>query len=121
MLLDEHEEFELFQPLSYTKLTNCPISPVYSVSVFIETCRLSTILERIFLSLYNEKSKSRDPDDLLRESRSLHAELLEWRRALPPHLDIKPSDPVSKKALPHTLSLLLVPIAFFTKEMTNSC
>ncbi|CZR54255.1 related to pathway-specific regulatory protein nit-4 [Phialocephala subalpina] len=81
IFLDEHEELELFDPLSYAELERSPMSP-------------------------GEKSGSRNPDDLLHESKSLHAELENWRKSLPPHLDLDPSDPVTKVPLPHMLALL---------------
>ena len=32
--LDQHEELELFNPLSYTELLDHPMSPVYSILTF---------------------------------------------------------------------------------------
>jgi hypothetical protein len=113
--LDEHEELELFDPLSYTELAKYPMSPGYSISTFTETCKLSIILERILQCLYTEKSGSKDPDDLLHESNSLQAELGNWRKSLPHHLYLKPSNPIIKTPLPHTLSLLYVSTFFLAK------
>ena len=52
--LDEHEEVELFNPLSFTKLATHAMMPVYSISTFTETCKLSIILDKILLSFYTE-------------------------------------------------------------------
>ena len=106
--LDEHEELESFDSSSYTQPGDYIMSPAYSISTFQESCKLSTILDRILLVLYTEKSGSEDPDDLLRKSSSLHAELENWRENLPSHLDLKPSDAITKTPLPHTLALLYV-------------
>jgi hypothetical protein len=104
--LDKHEELELFNPLSYTELSKYPMSPVYSISVFVETCKLSVILDKILLSLYAEKSMIKLSSDLLQARISLHSEIEKWRNSLPQHLDIKFSDTVAKVSLPNTLTLL---------------
>ncbi|KAE8447533.1 hypothetical protein EG329_010663 [Mollisiaceae sp. DMI_Dod_QoI] len=106
IFLDEHEELELFNTLSYTELENHPKSPVYSISSFTEVCKLSIILDRILLSLYSEKSGSKTSDDLLHESESLRAELENWRKSLPRHLDMNLSGLLDKTPLPHSLCLL---------------
>ncbi|KUJ11238.1 uncharacterized protein LY89DRAFT_594836 [Mollisia scopiformis] len=106
--LDDHDELELFNALSYTENSASLMTPVYSISTFAEFCKLSIILDKILSNFYMEKSSSRDPTDLLNASKSLHAELENWRRSLPTHLDIKIADRARIK-LPHFLSLL----AFF--------
>lgn len=104
-IVDDHEELELFDSLSYTERT-LPISPAYTLSTFIATCKLSLIMDKILMTLYSENSSSRDPAMLLQECKSLHIELEEWREALPQNLEFKSSSPVSKTPLPHTLALL---------------
>ncbi|KAE9362916.1 hypothetical protein N431DRAFT_499246 [Stipitochalara longipes BDJ] len=104
--LDEYEELELFNPLSFNEQLTSPISPGHSISCFTETCKLSTILERIFMSLYTEAGGSRDPNALLRESDSLHQELKNWRKSLPSHLDLLSSDTGTRVSMSHTLALL---------------
>lgn len=104
-ILDDHEELELFNPLSYTETSNLPMSPAYSLSIFMEFCRLSLILDKILMSLYSEESASRDPNDLLNEANVLHMKLQDWRKDLPPHLDLLASNSV-KTSLPHSLALL---------------
>lgn len=103
--LDDHDELELFDSLSYTELTNLPMSPAYSISCFTETCKLSIILDSILQHFYTEKSGSRNSDNLLDKAKSLHAELESWRKSLAPHLDFKVHETTP---LPHTLSLLCV-------------
>jgi len=106
--LDDHEELELFDPLSYTESGKSFMSPVYSISTFTESCKLTTILDKILMSLYAEKSGRRDPGTLLRESQNLQRDLENWRKSLPPHLDVNLSSTVRSIPLPHTLSLLYV-------------
>ena len=103
--LDQHEELELFNPLSYTEISDHPTLPVYSISTFTWSCKLSMILDRILQNVYAEKSTSRNPDDLIHDARLLHAELEQWQISLPSYMDYKSSHAAT---LPHTLSLMYV-------------
>jgi hypothetical protein len=113
LFLDEYEELELFNALTYSDQSNASISVSYSISNFTQTCSLSVILERIFMSLYTERSESRDPEDLLRECNSLHEQIKTWRNSLPPQLEILSSDTDTCVPMPHTLALLYGPPFIF--------
>lgn len=107
--MDKHEELELFSPLSYTENSNSPVSPVYSISIFKELCKLSIILDKILLSNYAENSGSRDPVAWIKERDLLHSALENWRHAFPQHLDVETAVSTNKDLpLPHILSLLYV-------------
>jgi len=105
---DKYEELELFDALSYTDSGKHFISPVYSISTFTESCKLSIILDRILMSLYTEKSGARNSGELLLESQTLQGDLEDWRKSLPPHLDFNFSTDFKSTPLPHTLALLYV-------------
>ncbi|KAK9481920.1 fungal-specific transcription factor domain-containing protein [Lipomyces starkeyi] len=104
-ILDNYEELELFAPLSYTETQSHPSSPGYMTTSFIEACKLSIILDRILLSLYSENSGSRSPDELFHDSRSVHAELENWRKDLPQHVDIFHLELINIIPLPNMLAL----------------
>jgi hypothetical protein len=104
--LDEHEELELFNTLTYSAIANNQMYPVYSISIFRETCKLSMILDKIILGLYSEDSSSKSPEELLRESTSRTAELKNWKKSLPPQLSLELSISGTNTSLPHALSLM---------------
>ncbi|KFA79333.1 hypothetical protein S40288_03540 [Stachybotrys chartarum IBT 40288] len=106
LFLDEHEELEPFSTLTYTLEPKILDSPAYSITTFEQLCKLSVLMDRVFCSLYSEKSSLTDPVELLRVSNSLYQDLLEWRNLLPGHLDIRSDDPERSAILPHTLSLM---------------
>lgn len=106
-IIDDYEELALFESLSYTETRNLPISPAYTLSTFIATCKLSIVLDKILVSLYSEDSSSRGPAVLLQESTRLNVELEEWRKGLPRHLDHSSSSSMTGRGLPHSLALML--------------
>ncbi|KAK2612030.1 hypothetical protein QQS21_001995 [Conoideocrella luteorostrata] len=114
LFLDEYEELELFDSLGYSEVARKLHLPAHSVSTFVRLCTLSTIADRILATLYTEKSLQRDNDELYRESTALHGQLVQWRESLPEHLKMHFDDEIAGdtsgglKALPHTLSLILL-------------
>ncbi|RSL75134.1 hypothetical protein CEP51_011160 [Fusarium floridanum] len=104
--LDEYEELEEFNTNTYSELPTQLGCPTYSVSTFEQLCKLSIIMDRILCNLYSEKSCSRDPQELLDASNSLHTKLRRWRREIPAHLMVHLNNPSNSTILPHTLSLL---------------
>jgi hypothetical protein len=112
-ILDEYEELEMFNALTYSDQSNASVSVSYSISNFTQTCSLSVILERIFTSLYTERSGSRDTEHLLRECNSLHEQIKTWRSSLPSQLEFLLSNPDTCVPMPHTLALLYGPPFIF--------
>lgn len=108
--LDEYEELELFNSLSYTEVSSYPLSPVYTMSTFTESCKLSIILDRILRSFYTEKIETRSSDVLLQECKSLQTQLQGWQKSVPYHLILTPSNLAAKNQLPHILSLQYVKV-----------
>ncbi|KAK9486439.1 fungal-specific transcription factor domain-containing protein [Lipomyces starkeyi] len=105
-ILDNYEELELFTPISYTETQSHPSSPGYMTTSFIEACKLSIILDRILVSLHSENSGSRSADELFHDSRSVHAELENWRKDLPQNVDIFHLELINIIPLPNMLALL---------------
>lgn len=116
LFLDEYEELEPFDSVGYSEVSRKLDLPTHSVSTFAYLCALSTIADRILANLYTEKSLRRDNDELYRKSMALHAQLVQWRESLPVHLKIHFDNEIGLgtsngcMALPHTLSLMLVPL-----------
>jgi hypothetical protein len=104
--LDEYEELELFESLTYSATPRRTDTSTRSVSINAATCKLSILAELIIEILYAEKSSLRDGQALLEAATSLKAELELWRSSLPTHLDLKWEDLGSFDILPHSLSLM---------------
>lgn len=103
--LDHYEELEHWQPFAYSDAKSYPGSPAYSVSTFMELCKLSLILNGILNKVYSERSSTRSPQELLATLNTLDAQLKEWHEALPDHLWF--SSPTAQiTPPPHVLSLL---------------
>ncbi|EPE35777.1 Zn2/Cys6 DNA-binding protein [Glarea lozoyensis ATCC 20868] len=103
---DEHEELELFNTLTYSETASNLMYPVYSISIFRETCKLCMILDKVILSLYSEDSSSKRPEELLRESTARTVELDNWKNTLPTQLNLDLSNSCTRTYLPHALSLI---------------
>lgn len=107
MFRDDHEELELFDSYTYAESSaSRHITPQYSISTFVETCKLSIMLHKILSGLYSETSELRDLDDLQHEASILQEEIHRWRLSLPSHLDIDGTGFATRVVLPHTLALL---------------
>jgi hypothetical protein len=104
--MDEFEELEPFNSLTYESNSRQLDCPTYGVSAFEQLCKLCIIMDRGICGLYSETSLSKEPSDLLRILRDLRADLTRWRDQLPAHLSIRFDDIGSATVLPHTLSLL---------------
>ena len=104
--LDDYEELQQFRPLSYTDGTSSVASPTHTITAFKEICKLSVILDRVLSSFYAQQSPKRNPADLLVELKSLDAELEDWRKALPRHLEYDSVTSTSRVLLPHMISHL---------------
>jgi hypothetical protein len=90
---------------------NCSThSPTAINQMLLSPCPIAF---QIFMSLYTERSGSRDPEDLLRECNSLHEQIKTWRNSLPPQLEILSSDTDTCVPMPHTLALLYGPPFIF--------
>lgn len=108
LFLDDYEELEQFNSLSYSRTEIQPSFPTRSVSVFEQLCKLSIIMDRIISGIYAENCKMRASDEILSTARSLHGDLERWRNALPEHIGISLSKSSAGSLTPHTLSLMYV-------------
>ncbi|CAH0025802.1 unnamed protein product [Clonostachys rhizophaga] len=106
LFLDEYEEYELFNTLTYSATPQQLSRPTYAVSTFQELCQLSIIMDHIIHSIYSEKSASASPAELSNTRQSIQTALENWRMSLPTHLSIQLDSPAITSVLPHTLSLL---------------
>lgn len=103
--LDHYEELEHWQPFAYSDAKSYPGSPAYSVSTFMELCKLSLILNGILNKVYSERSSTRSPQELLATLNTLDTQLKEWHEALPDHLQFSNAT-AQITPPPHVLSLL---------------
>ena len=106
LFLDDYEELEQFNTLSYSAQPAQLAYPTHSVSAFEYMCKLSIIADRILYNLYSENSFSKTPEELFRVSSSLYTNLKRWRDSLPAYLSCQSDEFGSFPVLPHTLSLL---------------
>ncbi|KAG9254452.1 C6 transcription factor [Emericellopsis atlantica] len=89
--LDSYEELEHWQPFAYSSsTTHYPGSPAYSNSTFASLCRLSLTMSEILNSIYTERSSDQTPRELSTMLEKLQLRLDNWRRDLPPHLQLDP-------------------------------
>jgi hypothetical protein len=105
-LLDEYEELELFDSLTYSATPRRTDASTRSVSINAAMCKLSTLAECIIETFYAEKSAQRDVQALLKAATSLKADLELWRSSLPTHLDLRWDDLGGFDILPYSLSLM---------------
>ena len=103
--LDHYEELEPWQPFAYSDTQSYSGSPGYSVSTFIQLCKLSLVLNEILNKVYSERSSNRSPHDLIASLNTLDGQLKEWYDALPDHLRFN-AHATKVVPPPHVLSLL---------------
>ncbi|KAB8229831.1 uncharacterized protein BDW43DRAFT_302795 [Aspergillus alliaceus] len=103
--LDRYEELEHWTPFAYPGNPGLryPGSPAYSVSTFIEICKLSVILNAILNKVYSEKSPKRVPEEMVSSLTTLDFDLQRWHEGLPSHLKF---DGPQDTPPPHVLFLL---------------
>ncbi|KAJ5670603.1 uncharacterized protein N7477_005966 [Penicillium maclennaniae] len=102
--LDEYDELDSFQDISYNSVHHGPALPSLNVSLLTKLCELSTITERILCEFYSE-SHSMNQSQSQKISKDINSDLSKWRRSLPPQLDylLHPSESVP---LPQSFCLL---------------
>ena len=103
--LDHYEELEPWQPFAYSDTQSYSGSPGYSVSTFVQLCKLSLVLNEILNKVYSERSSNRSPHDLIASLNTLDGQLKEWYDALPDHLRFN-AHATKVVPPPHVLSLL---------------
>jgi hypothetical protein len=104
--LDDYDELEPFQDISYTNIKPNKVVPSLNVSLLTKFCELTTIVERILCEIYSE---SRDSSLSHREnvSEDIKSQLRRWRQNLTPQLDYL-SFPDQSVLLPQSACLLCV-------------
>lgn len=103
--LDHYEELEPWQPFAYSDTQSYSGSPAYSVSTFVQLCKLSLMLNEILNKVYSERSSNRSPHDLIASLNTLDGQLKDWHNALPDHLRFN-THATRVVPPPHVLSLL---------------
>ena len=105
--LDDYDELEPFQGITYMTTKPRVVVPSLNVSLLTNLCELTTIVERILREIYSE---SREPNLAQRAniSREIKSQLRNWRQNLPPRLDYL-SFPDQAVLLPQSACLLYVP------------
>ncbi|KAF5243798.1 hypothetical protein FANTH_7992 [Fusarium anthophilum] len=106
VFLDEYEELEDFHTRTYSAQPSRLDCPTYSVSTFVQLCKLSIIVDRILCALYAERSATKNADQIWQTAQSLHGDLQSWKDGLPECLRVDLNDPTSSNILPHNLTLL---------------
>lgn len=84
--LDEYDELDSFQDITYLSNQHGSIIPSLNVSLLTKLCELSIITERVLSGLYSE-SEAVSQRERQKISEGVNSDLNEWRRKLPPQLD----------------------------------
>ncbi|OQE22625.1 hypothetical protein PENSTE_c010G08680 [Penicillium steckii] len=106
--LDEYDELDPFQAITYKQLNPTPAIPSMNVSLLTKLCELSVIIDRILCELYSESAQMiRGQSEGI--SDNINAELSRWRQNLPPELDY----------LCHPARAVLLPQAFCLLALFN--
>ena len=108
LFLDEYEELESFNSLTYSATPQQLETPTRSISTTSELCRLSVIAESIIATLYTESSSKKDARTLLEAYNAVTLDLERWHKSLPEHLNLQWHNLSGFDALPHSLSLMYV-------------
>jgi hypothetical protein len=117
--LDEYEELELFDSLTYSATPRRTNTPTRSVSINAVMCKLSILAEVVIETFYAEESSLKDSQALLETAASLKADLELWRSSLPIHLDLRWNDLGAFDILPHSLSLMYAETHTAKESITN--
>ncbi|KAJ5130877.1 Mediator complex subunit Med10 [Penicillium bovifimosum] len=102
--LDDYDELEPFQDITYMATKPRVVVPSLNVSLLTKLCEMSTIVERVLREIYSE---SRESNQAQRAniSEDIKLQLREWRQSLPAHLDYL-SFPEQAVLLPQSACLL---------------
>lgn len=116
--LDEYDELDPFQAITYKQLNPTPAVPSLNVSLLTKLCGLSVIIDRILCELYSESAQMiRGQSEGI--SDNINSELSRWRQNLPPELDYL-CHPSQAILLPQAFCLLYVFALLIEKYRINN-
>lgn len=104
--LDDYDELEPFQDISYMATKPRGVIPSLNVSLLTKLCELTTIVERILREIYSESRESHLGNRAI-ISEDIKSQLRKWRHDIPLQLDYL-SSPDQAALLPQSASLLYV-------------
>lgn len=104
--LDDYDELEPFQDISYMAIKPRGVIPSLNVSLLTKLCELTTIVERILCEIYSESRESHLGNRAI-ISEDIKSQLRKWRQDVPLQLDYL-SYPDQAALLPQSASLLYV-------------
>lgn len=84
--LDDYDELEPFQDISYMATKPLSAVPSLNVSLLTKLCELTTIVERIQREIYSESRESTSAHRATM-SEDIRSQLRIWRQSLPLQLD----------------------------------
>ncbi|KAJ5184747.1 Mediator complex subunit Med10 [Penicillium cf. griseofulvum] len=102
--LDDYDELEPFQGITYTTTKPRGVVPSLNVSLLTNLCGLTTIVERVLREIYSESRESNLGNRAL-ISQEIKSQLRTWRQNLPLRLDYL-SFPDQAVLLPQSACLL---------------
>ena len=102
--LDDYDELEPFQDISYMAIKPQCAVPSLNVSLLTKLCELTTIVERIQREIYSESRESTSVNRAT-VSEDIKSQLRIWRQSLPLQLDYL-SAPTQAVLLPQSTCLL---------------
>ena len=104
--LDHYEEHELWQPLDYPGSRTYPQTPTFSVSTFMNLCRLCIIMDEVLSIVYRKRRQDQGLKKLSEDVRNLQKKLERWYEQLDSHLKFDPAETAQIVPPPSVLSLL---------------
>ncbi|KAH8703593.1 fungal-specific transcription factor domain-containing protein [Talaromyces proteolyticus] len=104
--LDEYDELEQFQGLTYTATTETPAVPSMNVTLLTKLCEVSIIIERILSEIYPGPGLEAKQIQNVNIFADIKSNLKKWRASLPPEMDYLLHPRSDSVILPQSLCLL---------------
>ncbi|BCR82761.1 uncharacterized protein ACHE_10163S [Aspergillus chevalieri] len=85
--LDEYDELEQFDSISYTTNRHQLGIPSLNVTLLTKLCELSVIIEHLMCEVYSESTPNTQLSQKMSVCERIKSDLSQWRKTLPPQMD----------------------------------
>jgi len=117
--LDEYDELEQFDSISYTTNRHQLGIPSLNVTLLTKLCELSVIIEHLMCEVYSESTPNAQLSQKMNVCERIKSDLSQWRRTLSPQMDYIAHSGDPGSVLPQALCLLSVNPLTFPVYITN--